>query len=95
LGRMPDFDRQEPTAEALVVCYYDKARRLEAVAEELMSDPRAEDDNGILETVAHLLSIVADIKEDNPICWEFSGSCPRCPRPDAEAEERNCLKATG
>ena len=94
MGRMPDFEQEDPTAEALAVCYYDKARRLEAVAEELMSDPRAEDDNGILETVSHLLSIVADIKEDNPLCWEFNGCCPRCPRPDAEAEEQPRLTAT-
>jgi len=84
LGRMPKSERQDPTNEPLVVCYYDKARRLEAVAEELMSDPRAEDDQGILETVAHLLSIVADIKDDNPVCWERGGRCPRCPRPEGQ-----------
>ena len=64
------------------VCYYAKAMRLKAIAEELLEDPRASRDGEVLKTSARLLSLVADIREDNPICWDFEGHCPRCPNKD-------------
>ena len=57
--------------------------RLRAVADELLADGRAVRDPDVIETTTRLLSLVADIKADKPLCWDFEGACPNCP-------EREC-----
>lgn len=68
------------------ICYHAKAMRLKAIAEELLEDPRANRDGEVLETAAKLLSLVGDIKEDNPVCWDFEGQCPKCPMKDPDED---------
>ena len=77
-GTGPD---PEPSAG---ICYYRKAMHLRAIAEELLADARANQVPNVLETSAKLLSLVADIKADNPSCWDFEGACPECPERDRD-----------
>ncbi len=67
------------------ICYYRKAMHLRSIAEELLADARASQDLGVVETAAKLLSLVADIKTDNPSCWELEGACPECPERDRDS----------
>ena len=81
----PIRPRDPPDWEPEVsICYYGKAMRLKAIAEELLEDPRANRDSEALETAAKLLSLVEDIREDNPVCWDFEGQCPKCPMKDSD-----------
>lgn len=82
-GSAPEARAEEP---AIGVCYYRKALDLQSIAMELLGDGRASSDPDVIATTDKLLALVADIRADNPDCWDSNGACPRCPAPRATPE---------
>lgn len=68
------------------VCYYRKALNLQSIAEELQADSRANRNPDVIKTTSKLLALVAEMRADNPSCWECRGACPMCPERQVETD---------